>query len=163
MTIAPSRPRIRIAIIGAGPGGLAATINLLRLPFVDLSVYDQASALREIGAGISINQNTWRLLKLLGAAEQIEQHSKRVDGRVDELVDTVPVGDVGDRCADARVGALMRLDGGRIDVADMDAGADLGEGACDRRADARGAAGDQDLQLGGWCEEFDGFHEDLMS
>ncbi|WVQ82944.1 hypothetical protein IAT38_005080 [Cryptococcus sp. DSM 104549] len=72
--------RVKIAIIGAGPGGLASAINLRRLPFVDLSVYDQASELREIGAGISINQNTWRHLQLLGAAEAIEQYSRRGDG-----------------------------------------------------------------------------------
>ncbi|ODN73690.1 hypothetical protein L202_07235 [Cryptococcus amylolentus CBS 6039] len=72
--------KLRIAVIGAGPGGLAATINLLRLPFVELSVFDQATELREVGAGISINQNTWRHLQLLGAAEAIEQYTKRGDG-----------------------------------------------------------------------------------
>ncbi|WWC97646.1 hypothetical protein V866_004530 [Kwoniella sp. B9012] len=72
--------KIKVAIIGTGPGGLAAIINLLRLPFVELSAYDQASELREVGAGISINENTWRHLKLLGAAEAIEQYTKRGDG-----------------------------------------------------------------------------------
>jgi salicylate hydroxylase len=34
--------------------------------------------------GISINQNTWRLLKLLGADSFIEQHSNRGDsGKID--------------------------------------------------------------------------------
>ncbi|KAK6904624.1 hypothetical protein I203_105440 [Kwoniella mangroviensis CBS 8507] len=46
--------KIKVAVIGTGPGGLAAIINLLRLPFVELSAYDQASELREVGAGIII-------------------------------------------------------------------------------------------------------------
>lgn len=91
-----SSERVKIAIVGAGPGGLAAAINLLRLPYIELQIYDQASELREIGAvssssemsntclptidcgqGISINENTWRHLKLLGAAEAIEQYLAR--------------------------------------------------------------------------------------
>ncbi|KAK8844851.1 hypothetical protein IAR55_006701 [Kwoniella newhampshirensis] len=79
MTIAPKK-QIKIAIIGAGPGGLAAAINFLRIPFVELSVFDQATELREVGAGISINENTWRHLQLLGAAQEIEQYSNRGDG-----------------------------------------------------------------------------------
>ncbi|WWC57515.1 uncharacterized protein I303_100047 [Kwoniella dejecticola CBS 10117] len=72
--------KIKIAVIGTGPGGLAAIIHLLRLPFVQLSAFDQATELREVGAGISINQNTWRHLNLLGAADAIEQVSLRGDG-----------------------------------------------------------------------------------
>ncbi|WRT63140.1 uncharacterized protein IL334_000043 [Kwoniella shivajii] len=80
MTIQPAENKLKIAIIGTGPGGLAAIINLSRLPFVELSAYDQASELREVGAGISINQNTWRHLQLLGAADAIEQFNLRGDG-----------------------------------------------------------------------------------
>ncbi|WVW81189.1 hypothetical protein I302_103180 [Kwoniella bestiolae CBS 10118] len=76
----PQADNLKVAVIGTGPGGLAAIINLLRLPFVELSAYDQASELREVGAGISINENTWRHLKLLGAAEAIEQYTVRGDG-----------------------------------------------------------------------------------
>ncbi|WWC67382.1 uncharacterized protein I206_101290 [Kwoniella pini CBS 10737] len=79
MTIQPQE-KIRVAVIGTGPGGLAAIIHLLRVPFVELSAFDQATELREVGAGISINQNTWRHLHLLGAANAIEQISARGDG-----------------------------------------------------------------------------------
>ncbi|WWD22597.1 hypothetical protein CI109_107090 [Kwoniella shandongensis] len=78
MTVTP-REKVKVGIIGAGPGGLAAAINFLRIPFVDLSVFDQATELREVGAGISINENTWRHLRLLGAADKIEQYTKRGD------------------------------------------------------------------------------------
>ncbi|TRM56097.1 hypothetical protein BD626DRAFT_621173 [Schizophyllum amplum] len=80
MTVPIPEASLRIAVVGAGPGGLAAIINLLRLPFVNLSVFDQATKLREVGAGISINQNTWRHLQLLGAAEEIEGYTQRGDG-----------------------------------------------------------------------------------
>ena len=94
MIIEQHKP-LRIAIVGAGPGGLATAIHLLRLPQVQLSVFDQARELREVGAvstcyylprfhsnlgqGISINQNTWRHLQLLGAASKIEQYASRGD------------------------------------------------------------------------------------
>ncbi|KAL7419271.1 hypothetical protein Q5752_006108 [Cryptotrichosporon argae] len=80
MTVTP----LNVAIVGAGPGGLAASINLRRLDNVRVSVYDQASELREVGAGISINQNTWRLLGELGAAAALDAYYTRgVDGAPD--------------------------------------------------------------------------------
>lgn len=41
---------LKVAIVGAGPGGLAAAIQFRRLPDVELSIYDQARELREVGA-----------------------------------------------------------------------------------------------------------------
>jgi salicylate hydroxylase len=65
--------RIRVAIIGAGPAGLGAAIEFQKLPFVDLKIYDQARALREIGTGISIQKNTWRMLDAMGASQNISR------------------------------------------------------------------------------------------
>jgi salicylate hydroxylase len=84
--------KLKVAIVGAGPGGLAAAIQFLRLPGVELEVFEQARELREVGAvspciqhayhsnlqGISINQNTWRLLRELGAASALEQYTLRL-------------------------------------------------------------------------------------
>jgi salicylate hydroxylase len=101
MSVAES-DRLNVAIVGAGPGGLSATILLHRLTFVNLSVFEQATELREVGAvsdrsdlqriercsswqGISINQNTWRLLKILGAADFLEEFRKRGAA---EVIDT---------------------------------------------------------------------------
>jgi salicylate hydroxylase len=64
-------PLLRIAIVGAGPGGLACAIALNKIPNVQIIIYEQASELREIGAGISINQNTWNVLELLGVADTL--------------------------------------------------------------------------------------------
>lgn len=41
---------LRIAIVGAGPGGLAAALQLSRLVDIDLSLFEAAKELREIGA-----------------------------------------------------------------------------------------------------------------
>jgi threonine dehydrogenase-like Zn-dependent dehydrogenase len=50
-TMATANTKIlKVAIVGAGPGGLAAAILLSRLPFVELSVFEQARELREVGA-----------------------------------------------------------------------------------------------------------------
>ncbi|KZT51350.1 FAD/NAD(P)-binding domain-containing protein [Calocera cornea HHB12733] len=76
---------LRIAIVGAGPGGLAAAIALGRLPNVDLHVFDQARVLREIGAGIGINENTWRLLKWYGADKNLDAYYKKRDESVIDI------------------------------------------------------------------------------
>ncbi|KAF8854899.1 hypothetical protein BDZ45DRAFT_706354 [Acephala macrosclerotiorum] len=65
-------PRLKVAIIGAGPAGLGAAIEFSRLPFVDWNLYEQATAIREIGAGISIQPSTWRRLEDLGAAKNLK-------------------------------------------------------------------------------------------
>lgn len=67
---------LRVAIIGGGPGGLAAGIALSALPNVDVSVFEQAKELREIGAGISIGYNTWKVLELLDAVEGVTGHRR---------------------------------------------------------------------------------------
>ena len=64
-------PRLRVAIIGAGPAGLGAAIEFAKLPFVDVRVYEQARELREIGTGISLMRNTWRMLEAFGVHENI--------------------------------------------------------------------------------------------
>ncbi|KAF4766427.1 hypothetical protein HAV15_010300 [Penicillium sp. str.  len=67
---------LRVAIIGGGPGGLAAGIALSALPNVDVSVFEQAKELREIGAGVSIGYNTWKVLELLDAVEGVTGHRR---------------------------------------------------------------------------------------
>jgi len=63
---------LRVAIIGAGPAGLGAAIEFGKLPFVDWKLYEQATAIREIGAGISIQPSTWRILEVMGAAQNLQ-------------------------------------------------------------------------------------------
>lgn len=59
-----------IAIIGAGIGGAAAALNLLHAGF-DVHVYEQAHALREVGAGIQISPNASRVIHRLGLGDAL--------------------------------------------------------------------------------------------
>jgi salicylate hydroxylase len=61
-----------VAIIGGGIGGLTAALSLLRAGF-DVRVYEQATALGEVGAGINIGPNASRILHRLGIAEVLER------------------------------------------------------------------------------------------
>lgn len=67
-------PLLRVAIIGGGPGGLGTAITFSKLENVNVTIYEQATELREIGAGINIGFNAWKVLELLGAAEGVKGH-----------------------------------------------------------------------------------------
>ena len=71
MTVDASSKPLRVAIVGGGPGGLATAIALAKIPNVEVTIYEQAKVLREVGAGISIGQNTWNVLELLGVADSL--------------------------------------------------------------------------------------------
>jgi salicylate hydroxylase len=64
--------RTSIAVIGAGIGGLTAAACLLRAGF-DVHVYERASRLSEVGAGINIGPNASRILHRLGIAEELRK------------------------------------------------------------------------------------------
>ena len=66
----------RIAITGGGIGGLAAALSLIKAGF-DVQVYEQASVLREVGAGIQISPNASRILHRLGLADELAQFGVR--------------------------------------------------------------------------------------
>ncbi len=63
-------------IIGAGIGGLTAALTLLRTGW-KVQVFEQASELREVGAGIQISPNATRLLHRLGLAEPLRRVAVR--------------------------------------------------------------------------------------
>ncbi|WP_245906460.1 FAD-dependent monooxygenase [Mycolicibacterium palauense] len=65
-----NRP-LRVAIVGAGIGGLTAAIAL-RARGVDARVYEQAPQLRALGAGVAIAPNGARILTRLGLADRLE-------------------------------------------------------------------------------------------
>lgn len=64
--------RLRVAIIGGGPGGLGAAIALAKLPFVDWTLYEKKPEISETGGGISLQLHTWKMLEWNGAAKNIQ-------------------------------------------------------------------------------------------
>lgn len=62
-------PGPRIAVVGGGIGGLAAA-GFLRRAGLTATVYEQASALTEVGAGLVAAPNVVRLLRRLGVMER---------------------------------------------------------------------------------------------
>jgi salicylate hydroxylase len=68
---------MRIAIVGGGIGGLAAAL-FLRGSDHEVSVYEQAPVLREVGAGIVVPPNMVRLLARLGLADGLERFAVRL-------------------------------------------------------------------------------------
>ncbi|WP_437756457.1 FAD-dependent monooxygenase [Sorangium sp. So ce1389] len=65
-----SKPRVRIAIIGGGIGGLTAAQVLLRAGH-EVTCFEQVAELREVGAGIQVGPNASRVLHRLGLAEPL--------------------------------------------------------------------------------------------
>jgi salicylate hydroxylase len=62
----------RILIVGAGIGGLTAALALQRRGF-PVQVFDQASALTELGAGIQIAANGSRIFRELGLGDELKR------------------------------------------------------------------------------------------
>jgi salicylate hydroxylase len=62
----------RIAIIGGGIGGLTATRALLQRGF-EVSVYEAAPELKEIGAGVALGPNAMKALRSLGLEDAVRE------------------------------------------------------------------------------------------
>jgi 2-polyprenyl-6-methoxyphenol hydroxylase-like FAD-dependent oxidoreductase len=63
---------VRVIVIGSGIAGLSAAIALRKVG-VDVTVYERAPELREVGAGISIWANALRALDYLGVGDSIRR------------------------------------------------------------------------------------------
>jgi salicylate hydroxylase len=68
---------LRVGIVGGGIGGLAAA-NALHQRGCDVTVFEQASVLGEVGAGVFVYPNSLRQLERMGFGEQL----KKVGGKV---------------------------------------------------------------------------------
>jgi salicylate hydroxylase len=61
---------LRVAVIGGGIGGLTAALALHRRG-VDVTVFEQAPELGEVGAGVMIQPNGARILERLGLGDEL--------------------------------------------------------------------------------------------
>ncbi|HEY4142183.1 MAG TPA: NAD(P)-binding protein, partial [Pseudolabrys sp.] len=69
--------RPKVIVIGGGIGGLFAASALIAQG-LDVSVYEQAPALGEIGAGVFITPNSARHLQRVGLGPSVEKWGARV-------------------------------------------------------------------------------------
>ncbi len=69
---------LKVAIVGAGMGGLAAGIALRQAGY-DVEIYDRVSELRPAGAGISLWSNGVKVLNRLGLGKEIASIGGQMD------------------------------------------------------------------------------------
>jgi salicylate hydroxylase len=77
----------KILIAGAGIGGLTAALACLRKGF-DVVVYEQASELKEVGAGLQLSANGNRALYELGLEDKLKRLSCEASGKEIRLWNT---------------------------------------------------------------------------
>src|SRR5215207_2765618 len=130
---------MRVLVIGAGIGGLTAALALRASGF-DVHVYEQAHALREVGAGLALGSNAVRVLQRLGFADALREFGVRSaswdlrDWQSGEVLGGVPLGDA----AESDWGAPF-YNAHRADLHDA----------------LRGALGDEHVTLGACCVSVD--------
>ncbi|MDH7798374.1 MULTISPECIES: FAD-dependent monooxygenase [unclassified Beijerinckia] len=79
--------QLNIAVAGAGIGGLIAALALIRKGY-DVTVYEQAPELRELGAGLQISANGTRILIALGLRQAAEKIACVPEGKEVRLYST---------------------------------------------------------------------------
>ena len=64
----------RVAIIGAGIGGLAAALALRRRG-IDVMLHERAGRLAEVGAGLQLGPNSIKVLRALGLEDALRKNA----------------------------------------------------------------------------------------
>ena len=77
LTMNKSNQNNRIAVIGAGLGGLTAAGFLQRAGFA-VKVYEQAPAFSRIGAGIILSANVTKVLRRLGLEDGLHRRRHQI-------------------------------------------------------------------------------------
>jgi glycine/D-amino acid oxidase-like deaminating enzyme len=94
-----------MVIVGAGIGGLATALSLQRRG-IAVTVFEQAPALGEVGAGVMLSPNATRVLLALGLADELRRIAFQPtftavrDGVTGELLARATLGDDGFHHAD---------------------------------------------------------------
>ena len=105
----------RVAIIGGGIGGLTAANALLRAG-VEVSVYEAAGELKEIGAGVALHANAMRVLRFIGVEEAV----RKVAGRTENAITRDGItGRIISKTSRARQVELMGIEPATVHRADL--------------------------------------------
>ena len=105
----------RVAIIGGGIGGLTAANALLRAG-VEVSVYEAAGELKEIGAGVALHANAMRVLRFIGVEEAV----RKVAGRTENAITRDGItGRIISKTSRARQVELMCIEPATVHRADL--------------------------------------------
>src|SRR5215467_8061117 len=72
-----AKSQVEVAVVGGGIGGLFAA-NALIAHGIPVSVYEQAPALGEVGAGVFLTPNSVRQLQRIGLGPAVEKWGARV-------------------------------------------------------------------------------------
>jgi 2-polyprenyl-6-methoxyphenol hydroxylase-like FAD-dependent oxidoreductase len=78
---------LKILVAGAGLGGLAAASNLLKAGH-DVTIFEQAPELSEVGAGIQLSANAMHVLNYLGLGDAIARVSVKPGAYVFRIYNT---------------------------------------------------------------------------
>jgi salicylate hydroxylase len=71
---------MKIGIVGAGLGGLTAALSFIKRGF-EVTVFEQASELRELGAGVQLGPNAVGVLYNLGLEKILNEHTFVTEGK----------------------------------------------------------------------------------
>ncbi len=74
MTQIPAKRPLRIAIVGAGIGGLAAACALRQRGF-EVEMHERSEELGEVGAGLQLGPNAFKVFRALGLEDELRQNA----------------------------------------------------------------------------------------
>ncbi|KZT01894.1 FAD/NAD(P)-binding domain-containing protein [Laetiporus sulphureus 93-53] len=78
-----AEPKFKVAIVGAGIGGLCFALSLHRsLANVSVDIYESTTVLSEVGAGIGVWPRVWKILKELGLEDDFLSITHMKDGQI---------------------------------------------------------------------------------